>query len=355
MKTANVNPIVWVIHMSLMTIMLLAGHASLTAAEDIESGYVLIEGGTFKMGDVFGDGFENERPVQEVTVSDFYLARHEVTVGSFREFTEETEYSTSAEADYDAEVMKKLIARAQSPGVTAEDRMQIKRDILKMGGTAYWDADACQWTGYDPNITWRNVGFEQRTDHPVLAVSPWDAIHYCNWLSRKAGLPEAYNVPTGELLDAHGNPTSDVREVRGFRLPTEAEWEYAAREGGLEVRFGNGKNVASSDQINFRGDAGNYEYLSKGAYRKGTTPVGSFAPNQLGLFDMSGNAWEWTTDCRGTYTDDAVINPCKNDGVHTLRGGRWGGDAFEARVFHRTFWPRNDRCNNSGFRVARSK
>jgi len=203
---------------------------------------------------------------------------------------------------------------------------------------------------------WRNPGFEQTDADPVMAVSPDDAIQYCNWLSRTEGLPVAYDLETGGLLDHDGKPTLDVTKVEGFRLPSEAEWEYAAREGGREVRFGNGKNVAKSSEINFRGDDGEYSYLESSGYRKGTAPVGSYPPNSLGLYDMSGNAWEWTGDRYVKYTIEVQENPYTIEGDgHALRGGRWGGDAFEARVFHRSSWVRNDRCNNSGFRIARSK
>ena len=72
--------------------------------------------------------------------------------------------------------------------------------------------------------------------------------------------------------------------------------------------------------------------------------------------DMSGNAWEWASDKFATYSDKSQVNPYCTDGdEHALRGGRWGGDASEARVFHRSSWPKNDRCNNSGFRIAKSK
>lgn len=108
--------------------------------------------------------------------------------------------------------------------------------------------------------------------------------------------------------------------------------------GGQRVRFGNGKDVADGADINFQDDAGDYPYLAVGAYRKGTTPVGSFAPNSLGLFDMSVNAWEWTLD-GSDYSDESQANPCRVTGVHMLRGRRWGGVASEIRVFRRSAWP----------------
>jgi formylglycine-generating enzyme required for sulfatase activity len=317
---------------------------------------VLIEGGTFQMGDVFGDGAENERPIHAVTLSSFYLARHEVTVGEFRAFVEATGYKTSAEGPDDPEARAKVAEKFSSPDLTEEERRALHHEYLKYSGAGYWDAEQRRWLGYNAATNWTNPGIEQTGDDPVLAISPIDAMRYCNWLSEREGQPVAYNPETGVILDENGAPTTDVTNVRGYRLPTEAEWEYAAREGGREVRFGNGKNIARSTEINFRGDDGDYDYLDSSGYLKKTTPVGSFPPNALGLYDMSGNAWEWVSDNYAKYGNDPLKNPytLSNEG-HILRGGRWGGDAFEARVFHRSSWPIYDRCNNSGFRIAKSK
>jgi formylglycine-generating enzyme required for sulfatase activity len=246
--------------------------------------------------------------------------------------------------------------KAMQDKPTREEMLKLKMEMLAYGGAGYWDAEKCVWTGYDPNTNWRNPGFEQTDNHPVMAVSPDDAMNYCNWLSKRERLPVAYDLESGGLLDGDGKPTDDVTAVKGYRLPTEAEWEYAARESGRKVRFGSGKDVARSTEMNFRADAGEFDYLERGEYKKGTSPVGSYPANSLGLYDMSGNAWEWAGDRYTKYTAEASVNPYPTGGdAHALRGGRWGGDASEVRVFSRSPWPRNDRCNNSGFRIARSK
>ncbi len=315
---------------------------------------ILVKGGHFQMGDVFAEGAENELPVHEVELSDFYLGKYEITVGEFSKFISETGYKTSAESPIDKEAQASLLAEASARKMSPDELRRFKQKLLKYGGTGYWDPAGCAWTGYRDDIDWRNPGFDQSNDEPVLCVSPDDARKYCNWLSAKLGLPAAYDLDTGRFLDASGKPMQDIRRVRGFRLPTEAEWEYAAREGGRKIRFGNGKKIANAHEINFRADAGDYSYCERGEYRGKTTSVGSFEPNSLGLHDMSGNAWEWTGDCN-PYNSEELVNPCfpEND-TYALRGGRWGGDAFEARVFSRSGWVRNDRCNNSGFRIARS-
>ncbi len=326
------------------------------AADNMTTEMILLEGETFRMGDVFGDGATNEQPVHEVTLSSFYLAAHEVTVADFRRFVESTGYLTSAEGPNDAEGRAKLAALFSSPELAETERRALHEEYLGFSGAGYWDAELRRWTGYNPTTNWTNPGIKQTESDPVMAVSPVDAMHYCNWLSKQAGLPVAYDTRTGDILDEHGAGTSDITQVKGFRLPTEAEWEYAAREGGREVRFGNGKNIARSTEINFRGDDGEYDYLEPGEYAAKTTPVGTYPPNALGLYDMSGNAWEWVSDRYADYGETASVNPYITVGdKYILRGGRWGGDANEARVFHRSSWPRIDRCNNSGFRVARSK
>ena len=190
-----------------------------------------------------------------------------------------------------------------------------------------------------------------------MCVSWLDAIRYCNWLSRREGLPEAYDVETGDLRDAEGRATTDVTKVPGYRLPTEAEWECAAREGGRMVRFGNGKNVARCEEMNFNGKRS--EHAEPGEGRGKTVSVGSFAPNAFGLYDMSGNVWEWCSDYVDDYPADPQTNPYQSKGERerrrAARGGPWVGDASFAHVSARIGWVANDRCNNIGFRLARSR
>lgn len=280
---------------------------------DEPEGIVYIEGGSFLMGDQFGDGHKwlPETPVHEVEVGSFYIGRYEVTAGQFRQFATNTGYVTSAE--------KREGAYSQTPEETH----------------------------------WKLLPFKQTDDEPVLQMSWNDAAHYCNWLSRKEGLPIAYDEKIWTLLDGEGGPTSDTRQVRGYRLPTEAEWEFAARERGRKVRFGNGQNVACSDEINFDATSDRYPYGQAGINRNRSMPVGSFKPNTLGLFDMSGNAWEWVNDCAGDYPNEKRINPCiPGDEPRILRGGSMGGDAKSVRVCSRACFGRADHCGNSGFRIA---
>jgi formylglycine-generating enzyme required for sulfatase activity len=313
-----------------------------------------IQGGTYLMGDVLGEGSPNERPVCWVTLDGFYLAQCAVTVGEFRAFVMDTGFKTAAENPQDPEKQRAMFERIQVRDLDPETVRDLYARLIAYGGAHRFRTDQPGWDP-GPGLYWANPGIEQADDHPVVAVSWDDAISYCNWCSRRADLPEAYDEATGDLLDASGRVTLDPARAKGYRLPTEAEWEFAARQGGQTVRFGNGQDIARSTEMNFRADSGDYAYSVIGEYRRTTVPVTSFEPNSLGLYNMSGNAWEWVTDRYHPYQGGDQVNPYCVDGVNRiLRGGRWGGDAHEARASARGSYARNDRCNNSGFRIARS-
>ncbi|MHC4415232.1 MAG: formylglycine-generating enzyme family protein [Planctomycetota bacterium] len=335
---------------------------------------VPIQGGTFLMGDVLEEGSPHERPTHQVTVADFYLGRYEVTVEQFGAFVNDTGYKTSAEGECDPDEQKRCfsamakaeaeMAEPPSDGSDPEEaQAALRSESIRLYGAAIsfsgaWccDGDTGKFD-MQTDGSWRKPYFEQTGKDPVTCVSWTDAVNYCNWLSRKAGLPPAYDPDTGDLLDADGKVTFHTNEVKGYRLPTEAEWEYAARERGGQVRFGNGRQVARPGEINFNPGAGDHPYAEKGQYRKRTSPVGSFEPNSLGLYDMAGNVWEWCSDFVGAYGDEAQVNPYSTtglDGRRAARGGRWAGSAVELRASQRLGWVANDRCNNIGFRVARS-
>lgn len=323
---------------------------------------VLIEGGVFKMGDLFGDGKSLEKPVHQVELSDFYLGKFEVTVKNFRIFVKNTGYKTSAESEQNIEAQEKymeiLRTLENSTEPDIEDYNRLIKKMLSYSGTFCFE-NYNSWE-FKTDMNWNHPYYDQMDMDPVTCISWEDAIHYCNWLSKKEGFPVAYNLKTGALLDASGNITFDVTMVKGYRLPTEAEWEYAAREGGKKVRFGNGENMARSSEINFNAGIGDFPFLEKGDYRKKLIPVGSFAPNSLGLYDMSGNVWEWCSDYITIFKSEAQVNPYKYGDVggvmrRAVRGGRWGGGADELRVSMRFGWESFNRCNNIGFRLARSK
>ncbi len=317
---------------------LCAGGADVEEKQAGAAGMVYVRGGSFQMGDLWGDGpwAMQEAPAREVEVGDFLLGEYEVTVGEFGRFVEAMGYKTVAEVDGPA-IAKEIAKR--NPAAVDTGRYRF----------------------------WRDHWFKQGPDHPVVMVAWEDAIVYCNWLSRQNGLPPAYDEKTGQMLAADGKPTTQVRLVKGYRLPTEAEWEFAARERGRKVRFGNGQDVARAGEMNF--DAAGTgltvprlrlpkdnpcPYNEKGIRRDKTSPVGSFRPNALGLYDMSGNAWEWCCDTGGgEYVTERQVNPCSQGGdSHVLRGGMYDTDAKACRASARIDWPRRSLCSGSGFRLA---
>ncbi|MBM9519980.1 formylglycine-generating enzyme family protein [Desulforhopalus vacuolatus] len=168
-----------------------------------------------------------------------------------------------------------------------------------------------------------------------------------------------YPVETVSWNDITENFLSKLNRSSGkiYRLPTEAEWEYAAREGGKKVRFGNGKDIADPREINFSGRAHEKEFYSQtGVWRRQTTKVGSFAPNSLGLYDMSGNVEEWCSDWfnENYYDSSPRNNPEGPDSgsYRVYRGGSWGDTPRNVRAANRNYNSPDFSSNDLGFRLV---
>jgi formylglycine-generating enzyme required for sulfatase activity len=273
--------------------------------DDDEYNMVLVRGGSYNMGCTSEqqDCGDDEKPAHRVSVSDFYIGKYEVTVAEFKRFVDEKDHRTDAEND---------------------------------GGSYIWDGK--EWVK-KAGINWRHdVAGQLRSSsemkHPVIHVSWNDAQAYCQWLSQKTG--------------------------KSYRLPSEAEWEYAAREGGKAVLFGNGKNIIDPAQVNFGSvEAGKKPYSVVGTYRQKTVPVGSLnSPNALGLHDMSGNVWEWCSDWYGSdyYQNSPNSNPKGPDSGsdRVIRGGSWVSFPRHCRVAVRNYSAPGNRYSYLGFRLART-
>jgi len=206
--------------------------------------------------------------------------------------------------------------------------------------------------------------FSPDEDSPQIAVTWYEAAEYCNWLSREAGLPAAEWVYPTEIRTGMTMPANYLQRT-GFRLPTEAEWEYAARAGTTTARFFGD----SDDRL------AEFAWYSKNPPRRRQDPidpndptrtrqVGTLKPNPLGLFDIYGNVWEWIHDRRQEFTASDVATEDREDAVLTVddrhartrRGGSFAYGAYTMRSAHRgdiTYLPQQRR-DNVGFRVART-
>jgi sulfatase modifying factor 1 len=278
---------------------------------------VLVEGGTFRMGDTFGDGRPDERPLHAVSVSSFWLSRYEISVGQFGQFVQDSGYLTTAE---------------------------------RQGGWLVWTGAAWERKA---NASWKNPYFLQNERGPVVMVSWYDAVEFCNWLSRREKLIPFYIV--------RGPAVMENWSANGYRLPTEAEWEYAARGGGKAYKYswGNGDPEGNVADERLKMSFSAWPFTIWSGYMDGytfTAPVGSYPPNELGLHDLSGNVWEWCNDWYGSYAAGEQTNPRgPSSGVtRTLRGGAWTDGPEALRASFRSGRLPDGRGVNSGFRPARS-
>jgi len=261
--------------------------------------FVKIKGGTFSMGSPEDEINRSTDEIQhDVKINDFYMAKHTVTLGQFEIFMLESSYRTDADKD---------------------------------GGSYLWNGK--EWKKKS-GVNWRcDAKGEVQKDkrHPVIHASWNDACEYGKWLSQK------YHAT--------------------FRLPTEAEWEYACR-AGTGTPFNTGENL-TTDQANYDG---NYPYKNfpKGQYLQKTTPVGSHPPNAWGLYDMHGNVWEWC----GDWYDEKYYAACNQQGIVTnptgpgtgsyrvIRGGSWLSEAQYCRAASRNSHRPGNRDVSIGFRLV---
>ena len=176
-----------------------------------------------------------------------------------------------------------------------------------------------------------------RNNRPVINVSWLDAVEYCNWLSQQEKLTPVYIITSNKI--------TTNQEANGYRLPTEAEWEFAAR-GGV-----NSQNYiyAGSNDLHEVGWYG-------GNSHQQTKPVGQKKPNELGIYDMSGNVWEWCSSLYKSYpykADDGREN-LTGTGSYVLRGGSWACYAQYCRVANRDYDISTYRDSCYGFRIVRN-
>jgi len=239
------------------------------ADETSTADMVFIDGGEFTMGTDKLDTWPSERPAHQVSVDGFWMDTREVTNRQYREFVEATGYVTVAAREVDWEEMKKQLP----PGTPKPDLEVLKPGALVFNppSRVYNLQDFSQWWQWVIGADWQHPegpesNIEGMDDHPVVFVAYEDALAYAKWI--------------------------------GKRLPTEAEWEYAARGGLASARFVWGNSPEDSDTIGlaniWQGTFPTDNTLNDGF--SATAPVASFVPNNFGLYDMAGNVWEWCSD-----------------------------------------------------------
>lgn len=311
---------------------------------EVPAGMVLIPAGSFTMGGRSDQAYEDEFPQHDVKVSGFYMDATEVTNAQFTAFTESTGYVTIAERDIDWEEMK-----SQVPEGTPRPP-----DSVLMAGSLVFQKtaqpvnlrDYTQWWKWTTGANWRQPkgpgsAIEDIMDHPVVHIAFEDAQAYAKWA--------------------------------GKRLPTEAEWEWAALGGNDDNKYpwGNEPIEKAYDKANFWQGLFPYENQLADGF-EATAPVRSFPANGYGLYDMAGNVWEWCLDKYDTrsYTQDknkgTVNNPAGSEHYydpreplspkHVIRGGSFlCNDSYCSgyRTARRMSSSRDSGFNHTGFRCVK--
>lgn len=310
----------------------------------VPSGMVLISGGTFQMGDSFSEGDSSERPTHTVTVNSFYMDKYDITNGQYCQYLNSVLGSSIYVAD---------------GGMYGGDMVYGSGNNQPYCGTSdSYYRSLIDYSGGVFSVRIRDG--RNMSNDPMIYVSWYGAAAYCNWLSQQEGKEPCYNLSTWEY-DFSKN---------GYRLPTEAEWEYAARGGLSGKRFPWGDTISHSQtsywsyweeghpyyQYDVNPTEGCHPIWSSGGVSPYTAPVGSFAANGYGLYDMAGNACQWCNDWYGAYNSNPQTNPTgpANGNCRIYRGGGGVDTAYNCRVSYRngSYFTPDDYSIHLGFRVV---
>jgi sulfatase modifying factor 1 len=269
----------------------------------IGASMALLPAGSFMMGSNDLTAPQNQKPAHRITLPAFWMDKAEISRARFAAFIDDTHYQTVAE--------------------------RLNNDH-----------------------TWRTPGITQNNNHPAVCISWIDAVMFCNWRSKQCGLRPYYKISAGE-------PVKTLKEANGFRLPTEAEWEYAACSAGRSVEYP-WEHASSEPSANFLQTAMLAHVQPTGT----TTPSGTFLPTQQGIHDLAGNAWEW---CEDVYNEMAYRVPQRPayapvheagaslaQAMRVMRGGSFHNELNAMRTTHRGFGLPFASNNRTGFRCVRN-
>ncbi|HUW19996.1 MAG TPA: SUMF1/EgtB/PvdO family nonheme iron enzyme [Sedimentisphaerales bacterium] len=303
----------------------------LSGDPNIPGGMVYIPYGGFEMGDHFAEGSSSELPLHPVLIDAFFMSKYEVTNQQY--------------CDY--------LNSAFGMGI------YVSGGIVYGTGNNQPYCDTSTSSSYSQIVysagvfSVRTKGGRSMANDPMVCVSWYGSAAYCNWRSSAEGYESCYNLSTWDCNFA----------THGYRLPTEAEWEYAARGGNPDYRFPWGDTISHTQANYYSSSSYSYDISPTRGYHPDwddvdpyTSVVGSFSANGYGLYDMAGNVWEWCNDWYdGNYYD---VSPYDNpegpaSGTYrVIRGGYWNVTAPICAVTYRDYDSPSYRYYSSGFRLV---
>ncbi|NIT55653.1 MAG: SUMF1/EgtB/PvdO family nonheme iron enzyme [Aliifodinibius sp.] len=314
----------------------------LTIDHRVPDDMVYIPGGEFEMGDHFSEGMFDELPIHTVFLDSFFIGKYETTNMQYCDYLNSAllvgDIKVVGEFVYDSNDSGNNYPYCRTHGIDTDSQIDYN-DVSKV-------------------FTVRTKGDRDMSDDPMIEVSWYGAVAYCNWRSQQEGKEACYNLSAWECdFSKHG-----------YRLPTEAEWEYAARGGNYNPynRFPWGDTISHSQANYYSSGSQSYDISPTQGYHPAwndgiipyTAPVGSFQANGYGVYDVSGNVYEWCNDqYSSTYysmTPYPHVNPTGpvSYGTYVVRGGTYPLVATYCRVSER--WSKYPEFSDRhfGFRIV---